>query len=108
MVKKELIIIADYSHTSSIHLDEVCHICNISSDIINSLIEYEIIHPKYTQSEGWLFDLSDLKRIKRALRLQHDLEMNLQSVAIVLRLMDEMENLRTELELFEKHFTRLS
>lgn len=107
MARKDIIIIADYSQESLLRFDEICTICNVSSDTIVSLIEYEIIHPRGNTPAEWTFDLAELKRIKTALRLQHDLEVNLQGVAVVLQLLDEMDDLRIKLELLEKHFSSL-
>jgi chaperone modulatory protein CbpM len=104
MVKHELMIIADYSQDTALSLEELCEICHISSDLIHDLIAYEIIHPKQPSTDRWVFDLAELKRIQIALRLQRDLEVNLAGVAVVLDLLDELEALRKNSELLERHF----
>ena len=104
-MKKEIVIIADYSETS-ITLQELCEICQISSDFVNDLIEYDIIYQQIDDPNEWIFDHHQLLRIKTALRLQRDLEVNLPGVAIVLDLLDQMEELRAKVDLLEKHFLR--
>lgn len=100
MAKHELVIIAD---PNEITLQELCEICSISSDFISHLMEYEIIHPKGREPEEWVFDLAQLQRIKKAVRLQRDLDVNLAGVAVVLDLMEELQELRAEVELIHKH-----
>jgi chaperone modulatory protein CbpM len=104
MVKHELMIIANYSQDTSLSLGELCEICNISPDILNDFIAYEIIHPKHPDRDQWMFDLAELKRVKRALRLQRELELNLTAVAVVLDLLDQIEELRDRAEFLQRHF----
>lgn len=95
-------IIADYSQDSPLTLSELCEICNVSMDVVNELIAYEIIHPKHSSQNQVVFELIDLLRVKTALRLQRDLEINLAGVVIVLNLLDELEKLRKQAEFFER------
>lgn len=104
MVKKELLIIADYSQTNPLTLSDVCEICRVSSDIIHSLVQYEIVHPQGLEPKEWVFDLNELRRIQTALRLQRDLDINVAGIAIVLDLLDEMQKLNDEMKILEKHF----
>lgn len=99
MTKKELVIIADYSHQTHLTPEELCEICGISADFMHDLIMYEIIHPS-AQDE---FDLAQLQRVKRVLRLQHDLEINLAGIAVVLDLLDQLDELREQISLTHKH-----
>jgi len=104
MAKQGLVIIADYSQETPLTLTEICHICNISGDFIRDLIEFEIIHPKGELPAEWLFELRELQRIKTALRLQRDLEVNLAGVAVVLNLLEELEDLRAQVQLLHRHY----
>ena len=103
MAKKELIIIADYSQQEPLTLEELCKACGISIGFINELIAYDIIHPA-DELEERVFDLEELKRIKTALRLQRDLEVNLAGAALVLDLLEELEELRAQMALMTKHY----
>ena len=103
MAKKGVVIIADYSETHPVSFDELCEICNLTSDIIDSLIEYEIIHPEGKRPAEWEFDMTQLQRVKTAMRLRRDLEVNFAGIALVLDLLDQMEEMRTQIELLERH-----
>lgn len=105
MKKETLVIIADYSEESFISIQELYEACHISPDFVNELIEYEIIHPHGEPNE-WSFNLAELQKIKTAVRLQHDLEVNLPGVAIVLDLLKELKELRGKIELLEKHLLK--
>jgi chaperone modulatory protein CbpM len=105
MVKKqEVMIVANYSNTSLISLSELCEICNITTERVEELIAYEIIHPKYSSQHQILFDVKDLQRVKTTLRLQHDLEVNLAGVTLILNLLEEVEELRARNEFLERYF----
>lgn len=104
MSEKEIVIIADYSQDTPLTLAELCEICDIPSDFIYHLIEYEIIHPRGSAPNEWVFELAELKRIKTVLRLQRDLEINLAGAAVVLDLLDQLKALDEEVELIEKHY----
>lgn len=103
MVNKNIIIIADYSEEKPLSFEEVCESCGISADYVYELIEYEIVRPATLAQEEMLFEVEQLRRIKTALRLKHELEVNMQGIAIILDLLEEMEALRAEKELLKKH-----
>jgi len=86
-------------------LREVCDICRINEDYMHDLIEYDVITITTTLDET-TFDLDQLNRIKTALRLQRDLEVNLAGAALILDLLDELHDLRTRSAILEKHFLR--
>lgn len=104
MVKKEVMIVADYSQIEPISLDEVCQLFHISENDMHELITNEIIFPSDASANKLMFDLTQLPRIKRALRLHHDLEINFTTVALIMDLLDEMDELRTHVELIKKHY----
>jgi chaperone modulatory protein CbpM len=106
MSDRQIIIIADYTEPTRLNVHELCEVCRIDIDYLSDLIALGIIQPQGDLSEEWMFDLTHVARIKTALRLQQDLEMNLPSVAVVLDLLDENEYLRTRAELLEKHLLR--
>jgi chaperone modulatory protein CbpM len=91
MVKHQIVIVADYTQSTSLSLEELCEICQISPAFIQDLINYEIIHPQNNQ-----FGLVELQRIKTALRLYHDLEVNLAGIAVILDLLDKIEDLKAQ------------
>lgn len=104
MEKKQVVIITDYTETP-LTLDELCEICHFSKDMVNDLVKYEIIHPLGKVPEEWIFDLDELKRAKKAVRLRRDFEVNLEAIALVLDLLEEMEQLRSQVEFLKKHYS---
>lgn len=108
MAKHELLIITNYSEESRLTLEELCEICGIPVERVNEYISHAVITPTAgAVPQEWEFDLTQLRRIKTALRLQHDLEINLQGAALVLDLLQELEHLRAHAKLLEKHFSKL-
>jgi len=100
-MSKKVVIVADYTKHASLSLEELCEICQTSPDFIEHLIEYEIILPASLTGE-WRFDNEHLQRIRKAQRLQRDLEVNLAGIALVLDLLDELEEMREKADLLEK------
>lgn len=104
MVKKNILVIADVKVEDQpiLTLEELCHACQVSSDFIEEAVEYGVIELDEEDLESVQFGPDHLKRMRTAVRLYRDLEVNLAGIAIVLDLMDEIERLRMRVELFEK------
>lgn len=103
MVNKNIIIIADYSDETPLSFDELCERIGVSPEYIDEFIAYEIVKPSSEQDEEIVFDAEQLRRLKAAIRLKHELEVNMQGIAIILDLLEEMDSLREESELLKKH-----
>ena len=101
MVKKDLTIIA-LEADPELSLEELCETCHITSDFICELVEYGTLEPKGFALESWRFDTRHLQRIQRVLRLQHDLEINLAGAVLAMDLMDQIDQLKAQVELLEK------
>lgn len=107
MKKHEIVIIADYSNTEPLSLEELIELSECSTDFIEELIEFGILSSTsapFTQRE---FNLDELKRIKTVQHLQRDLEINMAGAAMVLDLLDQLEAMQERIELLEKHFLSL-
>lgn len=103
-MSKGLMIVTDYGERTFTP-EELCEICHISRQQLHDLLEYEIIRP-INLYQPWEFDLSQLIKVKTAMRLSRDLEVDFAIVAILLDLKEELEEYRTRLALFEKHYLR--
>lgn len=79
--------------TVSLSLAEMSGACRVREERIVELVEEGIIEPVAEQRE-WHFPATQLQRAHRAIRLQQDLEINLAGVAVVLDLLEELEELR--------------
>lgn len=62
------------------------------------IMELGWIDPVRTGSEEYLFRYRDVFRIKRMLRIMHDLDMNCSAASIVVDLIERIETLEKELE----------
>lgn len=88
---------------SELSLDELCEACHVTHEFIHELIEYGAIEPKGISIEVWRFNPEHMQRIQTVKRLQSDLEVNLPGAALAIDLMDQIEELRSQLELLQKH-----
>lgn len=104
MVKKDLIIVVEESQSDPMSLEEICLRFGVSPDFIQELLSYDIISTQNASINEYLFQMAELKRIQRAIRLQRDLEVNVAGVAVILDLLEELEELRSRAHMFDKHF----
>jgi chaperone modulatory protein CbpM len=68
--------------------------------VIQQLVDEGLLMPATTSADTppqWRFDGEALARARRILRLQRDFDANLQCVAVMLQLLDEIESLRAQL-----------
>jgi chaperone modulatory protein CbpM len=79
-------------------LGQLCRACGVHADWIISLVEESIIEPQGEDARLWRFSGESLVRARSALRLQSDLGVNLAGIALILDLMEELENLRAQLK----------
>jgi chaperone modulatory protein CbpM len=96
MKKNEIVIIADYSESEPMTLEELIEVTRSTPDFIQDLIEFGIL------SDEEEYDLTQLNRIKTVQHLQRDLEINMAGAAMVIDLLDQMEEMRARLEMLEK------
>ena len=96
---KELLVISGTVLDESIQfsLVELCECANASPEQIIEMVEEGILDPEGATVHNWRFDTRALKRLQTAIRLQQDLGVNLPGSALVLDLLEEMENLRRQM-----------
>ncbi len=107
MTKKIVIhtgILIDKNSTYSLH--ELCRICGVHAERVIEMVEYGILNPEGKSPARWQFTSKELNTLKKALRLQHDLEINLPGVAMTIELLEELETLRQELDKLEQQFDK--
>ncbi len=80
---------------SELSFSELCESCQVPSELMVELVEHGIISP----SEGstttqWVFQSNSLIRVDKALRLQQDLKVNVAGTALILELLDEINDLK--------------
>lgn len=75
-------------------LPEICRLCNISTNMVAEMIDEGLLQPRGLDPMQWRFTAVELRRIQVTLRLQRDLRVNLPGCALVLDLLEELEELR--------------
>jgi chaperone modulatory protein CbpM len=87
--------IVDQSATLSIK--DLSRMCNVEERHIVEFVEEGMLNVVEVRSE-WHFTGDALRRARLAVRLERDLELNLAGVALALDLIEELQQLRRELE----------
>lgn len=79
--------------------EEICRATHENDELIIQLIEYQIIHPKKGSTKNnWEFDSLALKRARLACNFYHDLEVNLQGIALLIDLLERIEALERAMQ----------
>lgn len=78
-------------------MSELCEHEGVTRALLVQLVEYDIARPIEGGADAdWSFDVGSVSWIKRALRLQRDLELDLAAVAVLVDLLREREQLQWE------------
>lgn len=77
-----------------LEFDEFCRICNANEEFVMALVAEGVIEPRGAQRPQWRFTGRSVRRTQVAVRLHHDLDVNLPGVALALDLLEEIERLR--------------
>ncbi|WP_295543703.1 chaperone modulator CbpM [uncultured Thiohalocapsa sp.] len=87
----------------ALRLAELTQVCGVSVEQVRAMVAEGMLHPRGTAPEQWVFRGIEVIRVRRALRLQRDLELNLPGTALALELIDEIERLRCRVHRLEQH-----
>ncbi len=82
-------------------LAELCRACRLPADELLALVEEGVIEPRGREPARWRFRSVCIRRVQRAQRLRHDLGVNVPGAALVLDLLDELDELRERLRRLE-------
>ncbi|MFQ5995283.1 MAG: chaperone modulator CbpM [Acidiferrobacterales bacterium] len=86
---------------TEVTLAQLCETCTVQTEIVEAMVNEGIVAPTGNRSGHWCFARSSVKRVRVALRLQRDLGVNLAGAALVLDLLDRVEQLRARLGTLE-------
>jgi chaperone modulatory protein CbpM len=81
----------------ALELEAFAAACGTEAAFVRLLVEEGLLAPA-VERPAWRFGGEELTRVRRIRRLQRDFEANLQSVAVMLDLIDEIERLRAQLQ----------
>jgi chaperone modulatory protein CbpM len=80
----------------ALDLEAFAAACGTEVEFVRVLVDEGLVQP-VAQQPAWRFSGEALARVRRIRRLQRDFEANLQSVAVMIELIDEIDRLRAVL-----------
>lgn len=91
-------------------LTEICERGECHAEFLIKLVSYGVIAPveDVPEERRWEFDLAALARLRKAQRLQRDLKMNLPGLAMSLELLDEVQQMRREVDRLNQQLRQLT
>ena len=96
------------AHDFSVNFTELCKLADMSADYLEELIINNIIKPISGETpENWRFSGSAVKVVNKAIRLHQDLEIEWADIALVVDLLDEIDQLESENRQLKKQMNRL-
>jgi chaperone modulatory protein CbpM len=91
---------------TELSITELSQACSGSAEWVVELVDEGVLEPTGHDQAHWRFSGTCLLKARTAMRLQHDLNINLAGVALALDLMDEIDALRERLYRLETRTTR--
>ncbi|MEC9385272.1 MAG: chaperone modulator CbpM [Pseudomonadota bacterium] len=111
MTSKDRILTVEVTDTdgSTFSLREICERGDCHAEFVIKLVDYGVIAPldEVPEVRQWKFDVAALSRLQKALRLQRDLKLNLPGLAISLELLDEVQDMRREVDRLNQRIRQL-
>lgn len=95
-MKNDLLTGIIIDEQSELSLFELSQACSSTTEWIVELVEEGILEAEGQDPGRWHFSGVSLTRVHRAMRLHQDLEINLAGVALALELLDEIAELRRQ------------
>ncbi|MGB5627731.1 MAG: chaperone modulator CbpM [Woeseiaceae bacterium] len=86
---------------AELSLEDIGRLCSRSTEWVIELVEQGVLEPTGDSWQGWRFSGTSLVRARVARRLQRDLDINVEGVALAIELMDEIRLLRERLSRIE-------
>ncbi len=103
MINNQMVTGILVDHHVSLSWHEVCQVYQVDEHQLEELLAYGLIATIQAPSKDLHFDLTMLGRLQRALRLQHDLELNVSGSVLVLELQDKIDELQAQLHILQHH-----
>jgi len=92
----EPLVGAIFEESQVLTITDLSRLCAVEERRIVEFVEEGVL--EVSGGSQWRFHGSALRRARMALRLERDFELNLAAVALVMELMQELEQLRGELK----------
>ena len=88
---------------TSLTFVEVCERYSLSKSMLRQMIEHGLFSEPCIGIKATRFDAPKIARVHSASRLQHDLGVNVPGVVLALELLDELQQLRQEVHILQRH-----
>lgn len=85
----------------TVSFSELSRLCGTTGRGVKLMVTEGLLRPQGRQPDDWRFNGDEIRRARRAIRLQRDLDLNLAGTALALDLLDELEHLRERLRALE-------
>jgi len=79
-------------------IEELARACSAETRWIIELVAVGVLEPQGTEISRWRFRAADLTCARRVARLQRDFDASLDAAAVMLDLLDQIEQLRARLK----------
>ena len=79
------------------NLAELCRACSAEPSFLVALVDEGLLNPSGGGPDDWQFEGAALKRARAAFRLKRDLQLSVDAAALVLDLLQEVDELKTRL-----------
>ncbi|MBZ2162075.1 chaperone modulator CbpM [Alteromonas stellipolaris] len=90
-----------------ISFEELCHIEQLSKDMIIEVIDYGIAEPvSGDNTRNWVFDTNSVRWVKKAITLYSQLELDWVAVGMIVELLKQKEKLTEENENLQRRLMR--
>lgn len=86
---------------------ELCRAVSISEPCLVEIVEHGIVEPKGGSIIDWIFDTQAITLVKKAVRIQHDFELDWSATALAIDLLERLEQLNIENEYLRQRLGRL-
>ena len=80
-------------------LADLCQCCTVQAETIIDMVEEGMLSPVGSSPSEWRFTGTAQRHVEITLHLQRDLRVNLPGAALALELLDEVEMLRSKLQI---------
>ena len=91
---------------SLLTLEDLASAAGLHPELVDVFVRYQLVEPTAHTSSCPLFATSSVERLHRIIRLRHDLGVNLAAVGVILEMTEQIENLRSDLEMLRKQSER--
>ncbi|SPP63132.1 chaperone modulator CbpM [Nitrospira lenta] len=79
-------------------IEDLARACSSEPQWIVELVAIGVLEPQGTETSHWRFHATDLTCARRVARLQRDFDASLDAAAVMLDLLNQIEQLRTRLK----------